>query len=202
LEAKLTNGENNIIIASRSGRAIQFPEAKVRPMGRTAAGVRGIHLKNEDDRAVGMICVEPNDETTTVLVISEKGQGKRTALSEYRETNRGGKGVKTMQITEKTGQLFAIKAVVETDNLMITSKEGITIRMSLDNISVLGRATQGVRVIKLSKNDQIADVALIKETDEEEEYIDGEDGGVEGVDAENTGIEDATVVENDDEDDA
>ncbi|MGB0864502.1 MAG: DNA gyrase subunit A [Saprospiraceae bacterium] len=197
LEAKLTNGQNNIIIASRSGRAIQFPEAKVRAMGRTAAGVRGIHLKDETDRAVGMICVEPNDETTTVLVISEKGQGKRTALSEYRETNRGGKGVKTMQITEKTGQLFAIKAVEETDNLMITSKEGITIRMSLNNISVLGRATQGVRVIKLGKKDQIADVALIKETDEDENNT-----GIEDENSNNIGIEDAEIVENNDNNEA
>lgn len=173
LEAKLTNGNNNIIIASRSGRAIQFPEAKVRPMGRTAAGVRGIRLKDETDRVVGMITVEPNDTTHTVLVISEKGQGKRSELAEYRETNRGGKGVKTMQVTEKTGQVFTIKAVEETDDLMITSKDGITIRMHVKNISVLGRATQGVRVIKLGKKDQIADVALVpySEDDDIEENL-------------------------------
>ena len=174
LEAKLTNGENNIIIASRSGRAIQFPESKVRPMGRTASGVRGIFLNNDDDKAVGMICVEPNDEAHTVLVISEKGQGKRTAISEYRETNRGGKGVKTMQITEKTGQVFTIKAVEEDDDMMITSKEGITIRMAVKDISILGRATQGVRVIKLSDKDAIADVALVKYS-EDNDYEGGED---------------------------
>lgn len=162
IEAKLTNGNNNIIIASRSGRAIQFPESKVRPMGRTAAGVRGISLDDDTDMAVGMICVDPEDTTTTVLVISEKGQGKRTELEEYRETNRGGKGVKTLQITPKTGQVFTIKAAEPMDDLMITSRNGIMIRMSVEDIPVLGRATQGVRVIKLVENDEIADVTLIR----------------------------------------
>jgi DNA gyrase subunit A len=169
LEVKLTNGTNNIIIASRSGRAIQFPEAKVRSMGRSAAGVIGISLDDEEDRAVGMICVEPTDTNTTVLVISEKGQGKRTELAEYRETNRGGKGVKTMQVTEKTGLVFTIKAVDSTNDLMITSKNGIVIRTPIESISVMGRATQGVRIIKLSDNDEIADVTLIKESDVEED---------------------------------
>jgi len=180
LEAKLTNGENNIIIASRSGRAIQFPEAKVRPMGRTAAGVRGIRLKDDTDKAVGMIIVEPNNTTHTVLVISEKGQGKRTELVEYRETNRGGKGVKTLQVTEKTGKVFAIKSVEEDDDLMITSKEGITIRMHCKDISIIGRATQGVRVIKLGKKDEIADVALVKFSEEDEDF-DEDDMNEDGI---------------------
>ncbi len=122
-----------------------------------------------------MITVEPNDTMHTVLVISEKGQGKRTELAEYRETNRGGKGVKTLQVTEKTGKVFTIKAVEEEDDIMITSKEGITIRMHVKDISVIGRATQGVRVIKLGKKDEIADVALVKfSEDDEEDYEDAD----------------------------
>jgi DNA gyrase subunit A len=188
IEVKLTNGNNNILIASRSGRAIQFPEAKVRSMGRSAAGVRGIFLNGEDDRAVGMICVEPSTTDMTVLVISEKGQGKRTQLAEYRETNRGGKGVKTMKITDKTGLLFTIKAVEETDDLMITSKEGIVIRTAVESVGVMGRATQGVRIIKLSKKDEIADVAIIKYSADDEIPME---------DDENTDITDAEIVEGD-----
>lgn len=169
MEVRLTNGNNDILIANRSGRAIRFPEAKVRAMGRSAAGVRGITLSDSgNDRAVGMICVDPNDENVTILVVSEKGNGKRSALDDYRITNRGGKGVKTMQITDKTGSLATIKSVVEEDDLMITNKSGIVIRMSVTDIRVMGRATQGVRVIRLDKDDEIADVAVLIKVDEEE----------------------------------
>ena len=168
LEAKLTNGQNEILIANKTGRAIRFPESTVRPMGRTAAGVRGIRLSANDDAVVGMVCVDPNDEETTILVISEKGNGKRSSLDEYRITNRGGKGVKTMEITDKTGKLIAIKAVKEEDDLMITNKSGIVIRMAVSDIRTMGRATQGVRVIRLDEDDDIADVAIIFEDNEEE----------------------------------
>ena len=166
LEARLTNGNMEILMGVKSGRAIRFPESKVRPMGRTAAGVRGIALeKDGSDEVVGLICVDAGDSTTTILVVSEKGNGKRSELEEYRMTNRGGKGVKTLQVTDKTGSLISIKAVKDTDDIMITSKDGIMIRMSLDAIRVMGRATQGVRVIRLDENDQIADVAVIAESE-------------------------------------
>ncbi len=169
LEARLTNGENEILIANGGGRAIRFPEAKVRPMGRSAAGVRGITLNDDgNDSVVGMICVDPNDPETTILVISEKGNGKRSALDDYRTTNRGGKGVKTMQITDKTGKLVTIKSVKEEDDLIITNKSGITIRMAVDEIRVMGRATQGVRVIRLDDDDDIADVAVVVREDDED----------------------------------
>ena len=171
LEARLTNGSNEILIANRGGRAIRFPETKVRPMGRSAAGVRGITLSDSfmDDAVVGMICVDPNDEDTTILVVSEKGNGKRSALDDYRTTNRGGKGVKTMQITDKTGGLVTIKSVKEEDDLMITNRSGITIRMHVDEIRVMGRATQGVRVIRLDEDDQIGDITVVSRDDDEEE---------------------------------
>ncbi len=169
LEAKLTNGQREILIATREGNAIRFNEEKVRPMGRTATGVRGVLLENEQDRAVGMVNVEAGSEEKTLLVISEKGNGKRTRVGEYRLTNRGGKGVKTMQVTEKTGAVVAIKAVREDEDLMITNKSGIVIRMHVRDISVMGRATQGVRVIRLSEKDEIADVAVLNESNEEEE---------------------------------
>ncbi len=168
LEAKLTTGNDDILMALKSGRAIRFPESKARPMGRTAAGVRGITVVKEDDVVIGMICVNPEDKDTTILVVSEKGNGKRSALDEYRITNRGGKGVKTLNVTEKTGGLVAIKAVTENDDLMIINKSGITIRMAVSELRVMGRATQGVRLINLSKNDEIADVALAVKEDEEE----------------------------------
>ncbi len=171
LDVALTNGATQIFIASRSGNAIRFDEAKVRPMGRTATGVRGIMLKGDGDKAVGMISLDPSDEETAILVVSEKGNGKRTKFSEYRLTNRGGKGVKTIEVTEKTGGLVAIKAVNPEDHLMITTKNGVMIRMPLDEIRVMGRATQGVRVIRLSKGDEIADVTRIADPEEEEEII-------------------------------
>lgn len=169
LEAKLTNGQNEILLANRNGRAIRFNEEKVRPMGRTAAGVRGIRLDDEHDRVVGMICVDPEDENITVLVVSEHGNGKRSELDEYRVTNRGGKGVKTMNINDKTGPLIGLKAVTDEDNLVITTKSGLTIRMDIEDIRVMGRATQGVRLISLNDNDPIADITVIRPDDEEED---------------------------------
>lgn len=168
LEAKLTNGNSQIFLASRSGNAIRFDEEKVRPMGRTAAGVRGISLSNSEDAVVGMVCIDPNDKDYTILVISEKGNGKRSEFDDYRLTNRGGKGVKTMQVTEKTGSVIAIKTVKEDEDLMITNRSGIIIRMSVNDIRVMGRATQGVRVIRLDDDDEIADVAVIMETGSED----------------------------------
>ncbi len=169
IEAKLTDGSCEILLANRNGRAIRFPEHKVRPMGRTAAGVRGIRLDADgQDEVVGMVCVDPKEEVS-ILVISEKGNGKRSALDDYRITNRGGKGVKTLQITDKTGYLVALKAVTDADNLMITNKSGIVIRMSMSDIRVMGRATQGVKVISLADDDEIADVAVIYESEGEDE---------------------------------
>lgn len=171
LEAKMTSGSSEILIALKSGRAIRFPESTVRPMGRTASGVRAISIDdNDNDEVVGMICID--DPQTNVLVVSEKGYGKRSELDEYRITNRGGKGVKTMNITDKTGQLVAIKDVVDGDDLMIINKSGILIRIAVDTLRVMGRATQGVRLINLRDNDEIAAVTKVKaehfEDDEED----------------------------------
>ena len=168
LEAKLTNGKNEIFIASKSGNAIRFDESKVRPMGRNTTGVRGIKLDNEQDLVVGMACVEPGDTSHTILTISEKGTGKRTEVGDYRLTNRGGKGVKTMQVTGKTGSVIAIKAVADDENLMITTRASIVIRMLVSDIRVMGRATQGVRVIRLD-DDAIADVTVVPHEEEAEE---------------------------------
>ena len=185
LEARLTNGNSEILMAIRSGRAIRFNETKVRPMGRSAAGVRGIRLADENDEMVGLICIDLEDKETTIMVVSEKGNGKRTELEDYRVTNRGGKGVKTIQVTEKTGSLIALKAVKDEDDLIITSKQGIMIRIGVNEIRVMGRATQGVRVIRLDNDDAIADVAVITESDEEEIEI-----------AESTEVEEAKSSEN------
>lgn len=175
-EAKLTNGKNEILMGVRSGRAIRFPESKVRPMGRSAAGVRGIILdKGGEDAVVGMISVDPTDESRTVLMVSEKGYGKRSKLEEYRMTNRGGKGVKTLQVTDKTGSLSTIKSVSEEEDLMITNKSGITIRISASAMRVMGRATQGVKVISIDKGDSIADIAVISKSEEPAVTTDGED---------------------------
>jgi len=167
LEAKMTSGNSEILIALKSGRAIRFPEKTVRPMGRTASGVRAITVDDENDEVVGMICID--DPQTNVLVVSEKGYGKRSDLEEYRITNRGGKGVKTMNITEKTGQLVAIKDVVDGDDPMIITKPGLLIRIAVDTLRVMGRATQGVRLINLRDNDEIAAVTKVKAEDIEEE---------------------------------
>lgn len=159
IEAKLTNGTNEIILAVRSGRAIRFNEKTVRPMGRNATGVKGITVDNASDEVIGMVCI--SDPDANILVVSEKGYGKRSDIEDYRITNRGGKGVKTLNITEKTGSLIAIKEVKETDDLMIINKSGITIRMPVSDLRVMGRATQGVRLIKLDDDDEIASVAKV-----------------------------------------
>jgi len=172
LEANLTSGSSEIVMALKSGRAIRFNEAKVRPMGRTATGVRGITLENDEDEVVGMISID-NPETT-VLVVSEKGYGKRTDIEDYRVTNRGGKGVKTLNVTDKTGKLVAIKDVTDKDDLMIINKSGIIIRIAVSELRTMGRATQGVRLITLKENDEIASVAKIEHDDEDDKEIDGD----------------------------
>jgi DNA gyrase subunit A len=179
LEANLTSGTSEIVMALKSGRAIRFNESKVRPMGRTATGVRGITLENKEDEVVGMISID-NPETT-VLVVSEKGYGKRTDIDDYRVTNRGGKGVKTLNVTDKTGKLVAIKGVTDKEDLMIINKSGIIIRIAISELRTMGRATQGVRLITLKGDDEIASVAKIEHDEEEEKEIDG--------DVENTGTE-------------
>lgn len=166
MEVKLTNGENEIVIANRNGRAIRFPEAKVRAMGRSAAGVRGIKLDDENDHAVGMLSVKEDSEKT-IFVVSENGYGKRSEIGEYRTTNRGGKGVKTMNVTDKTGKVAAIKAVSEYDDMMITTKDGIMIRLAVSDVRIMGRAAQGVKCINLGKKSSISDVAVIRRTEEE-----------------------------------
>ena len=167
LEVKLTSGNAEIMIAGREGKAIRFNESTVRPMGRVSSGVRAISIE-DDNEVVGMICIEP-DSKQDVLVLSENGYGKRTDLEEYRITNRGGKGVKTINITEKTGNLIALQAVTDDNDLMIINRSGLTIRTSVAQISVSGRATQGVRVINLRDGDSIASVTVVPKTDDEEE---------------------------------
>jgi DNA gyrase subunit A len=167
LRVEMTNGNSHIIIAAKSGRAIHFHESTVRPMGRTATGVKAIKLSNVNDEVVGMVCAARED--ASLLVVSENGYGKRSALEEYRITNRGGKGVKAMNVTEKTGNLVAIKEVVDSDDLMIINKSGITIRTPVSELRVMGRATQGVRLIKLSESDAISSVEKIEKYEAEEE---------------------------------
>lgn len=186
LEARLTSGSDEILIALKSGRCIRFNEEKVRPMGRTASGVRGITLAGKDDEVIGMIIAK--DESSTILVVSENGYGKRSALDDYRVTNRGGKGVKTLNITEKTGNLISIRMVSDGDDLMIINKSGILIRISVSDLRIMGRATQGVRLINIKSGDSIAAVAKVEKDmvdDEEDEFIEGEEGGVENA-GENT----------------
>lgn len=177
LEAKLTNGEQDIMMAVRSGKAIRFPEDKVRSMGRNASGVRAITVDSENDEVVGMVVVKEGDGFD-VMVVSEQGYGKRSALEDYRITNRGGKGVKTITVTEKTGELVSLKAVTDEDDLMIITKKGTMIRMGVNTLRVMGRATQGVRLISLRKGDEIASIAKVPASEEEEEIE-----GVEGVEA-------------------
>ncbi len=165
LSAKLTNGKNEIIMALRSGRAIRFNESNVRPMGRNATGVKGITLRDENDEVVGMICVE--NGKSDVLVVSENGYGKRSKLEDYRITNRGGKGVKTINITKKTGQLISINDVNDNNDLMIINKSGIIIRTPVKDIRIMGRATQGVKLINIKENDAIAAVAKVDVEDNE-----------------------------------
>ena len=165
LEAKLTNGSSQVMLAVKSGKTIRFEEEKTRPMGRTASGVRGISLADEKDEVIGMIAVD--DMESEILVVSEKGYGKRSKLEDYRITNRGGKGVKTLNVSEKTGALVSIKNVTDEDDLMIINKSGITIRMEVDQLRTMGRATQGVRLININDNDAIAAVAKVMKDDEE-----------------------------------
>jgi DNA gyrase subunit A len=171
LDAKLTNGENEILIAAKNGKAIRFPENIIRPMGRTTSGVKGITLAGSNDEVVSMVCV--SDTESSILVVSENGYGKRSFLDEYRITNRGGKGVKTINVTEKTGQLIAMVSVTDADDLMIINKSGITIRLSVASLRNMGRATQGVRLINLRNDDSIAAVAKVQEKNDIAEIIEG-----------------------------
>ena len=181
LEAKLTTGNSQILIAVKSGKCIRFEESKTRPMGRGASGVRGITLADENDEVVGMVSV--NDMDTNILVVSENGFGKRSNLEDYRMTNRGGKGVKTISITEKTGTLVTLKNVIDEDDLMIINKSGIAIRMAVSDLRVMGRATQGVKLINLKEKDAIAAVAKVMKDDDDVEDI------------ENINVEGDTIVE-------
>ena len=173
IEVRMTNGNNEIVIANRNGRAIRFHESAVREMGRTATGVRGITLDEDgQDEVIGMICIK-DPETETIMVVSENGYGKRSDIEDYRKTNRGGKGVKTLNITDKTGSLVAIKSVTDENDLMIINKSGITIRLKVADVRIMGRATQGVRLIDLEKrNDQIGSVCKVASENEEEEVQD------------------------------
>ncbi|MFL0352476.1 DNA gyrase subunit A [Xanthomarina sp. GH4-25] len=198
LEAKLTTGESQVMLALKSGKAIRFEEAKTRPMGRNASGVRGIRLQNEKtDEVIGMIAVD--DMESDILVVSENGYGKRSSLEDYRITNRGGKGVKTISITEKTGNLVAIKNVTDNDDLMIINKSGIAIRMAVQDLRVMGRATQGVKLINLKGNDSIAAVAKVMH-DEDEVELDEEGNMIVPEASENTSQnEDGTTLDNSNE---
>ena len=212
LEAKLTNGESQIILAVKSGKLVRFEETKTRPMGRTASGVRGITLKDESDEVIGMVTVDKDDiNDSQILVVTENGYGKRTKLVDedgedvYRITNRGGKGVKTLNITEKTGKLISISAVTDADDLMIINKSGLTIRMAVEDLRVMGRATQGVKLINLKGNDSIAAVTKVMKDDVAEVIVD-EDGNVveteaiERVKPVLEVLEDDGIVEDDEED--
>lgn len=208
LEARLTDGTNEIVLATKSGRAIRFNEEKVRPMGRNASGVRGVNMTVEGDEVVGMVCVR-DTTVETVLVVSEKGYGKRSFLNDpedgepvYRITNRGGKGVKTLNITEKTGPLLSIKSVTDEDDLMIITKAGITIRMHMEAIRVMGRAAQGVRLINLKGNASIAAVARVPRSDEEDDEME-EGSGIERIEnseypENDSNSENGTEIENND----
>jgi DNA gyrase subunit A len=177
LAARLTDGNNEIMMAVKSGRAIRFPEEKVRPTGRGAIGVAGIEVDNDTDEVVGLVCVNREDKNRTILVVSQQGYGKRTAIDDYRITNRGGKGVKTINVTEKTGNLVGLMDVLEKEDLIITCKSGVTIRTSITEIREAGRATQGVKLIRLDEGDEIAATSKIEEQDVPELE------GVEGAEA-------------------
>jgi DNA gyrase subunit A len=211
LEAKLTNGESQIILAVKSGKLVRFEETKTRPMGRTASGVRGITLKDESDEVIGMVTVDKNDiNDSQILVVTENGYGKRTKLVDedgedvYRITNRGGKGVKTLNITEKTGNLISINAVTDADDLMIINKSGLTIRMAVEDLRVMGRATQGVKLINLKGKDSIAAVTKVMKDDVAEVVVDEDGNVIETVAIERVKpvlevLEDDTAVEDEDD---
>lgn len=192
LEAKLTNGENEILLAMKEGKAIRFNEKDVRSVGRNASGVRGVTLGSPNDEVIGMVCIA--DTESNILVVSEKGYGKRSEVDDYRITKRGGKGVKTISITEKTGNLIAIKNVTDEDDLMIITKSGIAIRLAVEQMRVMGRATQGVRLISLRGKDAIAAVAKVEHEEEEFEEIEGTVEGAEG-DVDNNADNDTTNSE-------
>jgi DNA gyrase subunit A len=196
LEAKLTTGESQVMLALKSGKAIRFEEAKTRPMGRSASGVRGIRLQDENtDEVVGMIAVD--DMQSDILVVSENGYGKRSSLEDYRITNRGGKGVKTISITNKTGHLVSIKNVTDEDDLMIINKSGVAIRMAVADLRVMGRATQGVKLINLKGSDSIAAVAKVMKDDEESEIeIEGFENEVSSDDDTTLEIDDLNTENN------
>jgi DNA gyrase subunit A len=204
LAAQLTDGNSQIMIAVKSGKMVRFEETKTRPMGRTASGVRGITLKDESDEVIGMVSV--NDMESEILVVAENGYGKRSSIEEYRITNRGGKGVKTLNITEKTGKLISINSVTDADDLMIINKSGLTIRMAVEDLRVMGRATQGVKLINIKENDSIAAVTKVMKDDAEEVVVD-EDGNVieaaviERVKPVLEVLEDDGVADDDDDDD-
>ncbi|MDO9595456.1 MAG: DNA gyrase C-terminal beta-propeller domain-containing protein, partial [Lutibacter sp.] len=192
LEAKLTTGDSQVMLGLKSGKAIRFEESKTRPMGRNASGVRGITLANKHDEVIGMIAVD--DINSDILVVSENGYGKRSKLEDYRITNRGGKGVKTINITEKTGNLVAVKDVKDDDDLMIINKSGIAIRLAVGDLRVMGRATQGVKLINIKDNDSIAAVAKVMH---EEDVVDLNDENIIENDSE---IDNGTEIENNEED--
>jgi DNA gyrase subunit A len=162
VQVSLTDGSSEVVIATKAGKAIRFHEDTVRPVGRNAAGVRGVSLEDDNDEVVGMITVNPNNKAESIMVLSEKGYGKRSDLDDYRITNRGGKGVKTISVTDKTGVLIAILNVTDNDHVMIINKSGIAIRIGVEQLRIMGRATQGVRIIKLDSKDEIAAVAKIE----------------------------------------
>jgi DNA gyrase subunit A len=182
-EARMTNGNHHIMMAVRSGKAVRFEDSSVRPIGRTASGVRGITLGNEQDEVVGMVCVE--NENEDILVVSENGYGKRSKIGDYRLTNRGGKGVKTINVTEKTGQLISIKSVDDSNDLMIITQIGLTIRMSISALRIIGRTAQGVRLINLKEGDQIASITIVPTSEEPDEIIEVPDETVELTDDDN-----------------
>jgi DNA gyrase subunit A len=196
LGAKLTNGTSQVLIAGKSGKIVRFEEEKTRPMGRTASGVRGITLANENDEVIGIVTIDKDDvNESQILVVTENGYGKRTKLVDddgidvYRITNRGGKGVKTLNITEKTGALIAINNVTDADDLMIINKSGLTIRMMVSDLRVMGRATQGVRLINIKGTDSIAAVTKVLREDEAEEVSDEFEGAIEDGEIDETSEE-------------
>jgi DNA gyrase subunit A len=197
LAARLTDGNNEVMMAVKSGRAIRFPEEKVRPTGRGAIGVAGIEVDDETDEVVGLVCVSREDKDRTILVVSQQGYGKRTPIDDYRITNRGGKGVKTINVTEKTGSLVGLMDVLEKEDLIITCKSGVTIRTSIADIREAGRATQGVKLIRLDENDEIAATSKIEEQDvpEEGEIVSNE--GIIADDANNFSTEAGDVLTDD-----
>ncbi len=194
LEAKMTTGNSQIMMAVKSGKSIRFEEEKVRAMGRTAAGVRGIRLADDNDEVVGMICI--NDIASSVLVVSEHGYGKRSDVEDYRITNRGGKGVKTINITEKTGGLIALKNVTDADDLMVINKSGITIRIGVDTLRVMGRATQGVKIIRLRDDDSIASVAKVSKFEANEVVLDDDGNAIKEHDVEHDALKNQDNKEN------